>query len=63
MTSKWRALTQIARIITGIAIGYIVYWQWYEIRRGDPQYYAIAAGVVVGLMAIILLKKLNKGEG
>ena len=63
MSSKWKALTQIARIIVGILVGYLVYWQWYAIRRGDPDYYPIAAGVIVGLMAIILLKKLNKGEG
>ena len=63
MSSKWKALTQVARIIVGIAAGYLVYWQWFSIRRGDPEYYAIAAGVIVGIMAIILLRKLNKGEG
>lgn len=63
MSSKWKAVTQVARIILGIVAGYVIYWQWYSIRRGDPEYYPIAAGVVVTIMAIVLLQKLNKGEG
>ncbi|MFA5108041.1 MAG: hypothetical protein WC492_00715 [Candidatus Micrarchaeia archaeon] len=64
MSSKMRALTEIARIVLAIAMGYLIYWQWSELRGNiDPEYYAIGAGVIVTLMMIILLKKLNKGEG
>jgi preprotein translocase subunit Sec61beta len=63
MASKWKAVTQVARILLGIAAGYLVYWQWYTIRRGDPETHALAAGLIVAIMVIVLLKKINKGEG
>ncbi|MFH1306275.1 MAG: hypothetical protein ABIH83_01300 [Candidatus Micrarchaeota archaeon] len=62
-STKMKALLEIARIVAGIAAGYLVYWKWDEVRTGDPEYYAILAGIIVSVMFIVLLKKLNKGEG
>jgi hypothetical protein len=63
MSSKTKALLEIARVAVSIAAGYLVYWKWAEIRVGDPEYYPLAAGVIVCVMMFVMLKKVNKGEG
>ena len=60
-SGKAKALVSIARFLIAVGFGYAIYYYWDTLRRSDPTYYSMAAGVLGFVLLYFMLTQIKGG--